>query len=134
MAIFHYPQFEHERFWQYLSKLSDYRAQNVRSMYEKWEICDVALKGITHETQATLESMCYGGLCSLNVDDLWDLFEYLTSYQWQYECANESFECPSPPPYDLHAQSPFVDQFRDVITILPTLLMHVLIVNLLTMM
>ena len=72
------------------------------------------LEGITHETRATLESMCYGGLCSLNVDDMWDLFEYLTSYQWQYECANESFACPSPPSYDLHAQAPCVDEFRDV--------------------
>ena len=71
------------------------------------------LEGITHETRAILESMCYGGSCSLNANDLWDLFEYLASYQWQYECANESFACPSPPPYDLHAQSPCVDQFRD---------------------
>jgi len=26
MAIFHLPQFEHEHFWHYLSKLNDYRA------------------------------------------------------------------------------------------------------------
>ena len=57
--------------------------------------------------------MCYGGLYFLNVDDMWDLFEFLTSYQWHYECASESFACPSPHPYDLHAQSPCVDQFRD---------------------
>ena len=82
-------------------------------MFEKWEIWDVVLEGITHESRATLESMCYGGLCSLNVDDMWDLFEYLPSYQWQYECSSESFACPSPRPYDLHTQSPYVDQFRD---------------------
>ena len=70
MAIFYFPQFEHEPFWQSLSRLNDYHVQNVHSMYEKWEICDVALKGITHETRATLESMCYGGLCSLNADDM----------------------------------------------------------------
>jgi len=51
--------------------------------------------------------------CSLNVDDMWDLLEYLASYHWKYECANESFACPSPPPYDSHTQSPCVDQFRD---------------------
>ena len=67
------------------------------------------LEGITHETRTTIESTCYGGLCSLNVDDMSDLFKYLVSYEWQYECANESFACPSPPPYDLHAQSPCVD-------------------------
>jgi len=58
--------------------------------------------------------MCYDGLCSLNVDDMWDLFESLTSFQWQCECASESFAYPSQPPYDLHAQSPRVDQCRDV--------------------
>jgi len=68
---------------------------------------------ITHENRATLESMCYSALCSLNVDDICDLFESLASYQWQYEFASESFACPSPPPYDLHAQSPSVDQIRD---------------------
>ena len=51
-------------------------------MYEKWEICDVVLEGITHETQATLDSMCYGGLCSLNADDMLDFFESLAFYQW----------------------------------------------------
>ena len=55
----------------------------------------------------------YGDLCSLNVADMWDLFRSFASYQWQYECANESFACPSPPPYDLHTQSPCVDQFRN---------------------
>ena len=42
--------------------------------------------------------MCYGGLCSLNVDDMWDLFESLASYR-----ASESFACLFRPPYDLHA-------------------------------
>jgi len=57
--------------------------------------------------------MCCGGLCSLNADDMWDLFESLASYQWQCECATEAFVYPSPPPYDFHAQSPCTDQFRD---------------------
>jgi len=92
-----------------LARLNDYRAQYVHFMYEKWGIYDVMLEGITHETQVTLESMCYGGLCSLNVDDMWNLFKSLASYQWQYKCASESCACPSPPPYDLHAQSPCVD-------------------------
>jgi len=78
-------------------------------MFKIWEICDVVLEGITHETQAILESLCYGGLYSLNVDDMWDLFEYLASSQWQHECASDSFMYASPPPYDLHAQSPCVD-------------------------
>jgi len=109
MAIFHLPQFEHQPFWRYLSRLNDYPAQYMHFIYKKREICDVVLEGITHETRATLESMCYGGLCALNVDDMWDLFKSLTSYQWQCECVRESFVYPSLHPYDLHAQSPCVD-------------------------
>jgi len=47
--------------------------------------------GDTYETRAILESMCYGGMCYLNVDDMWDLFESLASYQWQCESARDSF-------------------------------------------
>jgi len=60
--------------------LNDYHAQYVHFMHQKYKICDVVLERITHETRATLDSMCYGGLCSLNVDDMWDFFESLTSY------------------------------------------------------
>jgi len=41
------------------------------------------------------------------------LFKSLASYQWQYEYASKSSACPSPSPYDLHAQSPCVDHFKD---------------------
>ena len=50
MTIFHLPQFEHEAFWQYLSRLNYYRAQYVLFEYEKRELCDVVLEGITNET------------------------------------------------------------------------------------
>ena len=56
--------------------------------------------------------MCYGSMWCLIVDEIWDLFEYLTLYQWQRGCASESFVCPSSPPYDLHAQSPYGDQIQ----------------------
>ena len=38
--------------------------------YEKWEIYDVVLEGIANETGAFFESMCYGGMCFLGVDDM----------------------------------------------------------------
>jgi len=75
MTIFHLPQFEHEPFWRYLSQLNDYHAQYVHFVYDKWETCDVLLEGITYDTRATLESMCYSGLDSLNADDMWNLFD-----------------------------------------------------------
>jgi len=58
--------------------------------------------------------MCCGSLCSLNVDDMWDLFKSLAFYQWQCVYARKSFVCYSPPPYDLHAQSPYIYQLRDI--------------------
>ena len=50
--------------------------------YEKWEICDVVHEGITPDTRAILESTCHGGLHSLVVDDIWELFESLDWHQW----------------------------------------------------
>ena len=116
MAIFHLAQFEHEPFWQHLFRLNDYHTQYVHFMYEKGERCKVALEGITYKTWATLGLVCYGGLCSFNVDDVWDLLESLSLYQWQCEYVSESFGCPSPPPYDLHAQYPCVYQVTDVMS------------------
>jgi len=61
-----------------------------------------------------LSSCVMVALCSLNVDDIWNLLESLASYKWQCEHASEPLVYQSRPPYDLHAQSPCVDQFRDV--------------------
>jgi len=66
---------------------------------------------------------------------MWDLFESLGLYQWQCECASETFICPSQPPYDLHVQCPCIDQFRDGCDHDSSYLHDVvLIANLLTMM
>jgi len=74
-----------------LSKLNDYHAQYGHFTFEKWETSNVVLEGITHETQATLEFMCYGGMCYLNVNDMWYFFESLAWYQEQRERARDSF-------------------------------------------
>ena len=76
--------------------------------YEKWVICNVVLKGITYETRAALESMCHGSMCSLDFNDICDLFEFLAWYQWHYENAIESFVCPTPISYDLRTYSPLM--------------------------
>jgi len=67
-----------------------------------------------YKTRATLESTCYGGLCTLDVEDMWELFDSLASYQWQYESSSESFVGPSQPPYRFHAQSPWAGQLSDL--------------------
>jgi len=63
---------------------------------------------MTYKTRATLEFMCHGAMCSLDIDDLWDLFESLAWYQWHHEIATESFVCPSPISYYMHACSPLM--------------------------
>ena len=50
MAIFHFPQLEHEPFWQYLSRLNDYRLNMCIPCMKHGNICDVVFGGITHET------------------------------------------------------------------------------------
>jgi len=72
------------------------------------------LEGITYETQAILDSMCSSGLYSSKVDDMWNLFESLSSYQWQSQSPSEPFVSPPQPPYGLHAHSRCIDQFRDL--------------------
>jgi len=76
-------------------------------MNEKWEICNVVLEEITYETQGIVDSVCYYGSSSLDVDDIWDLFESLAYYQWQFECDSESIVFHYLPSYDLHTQSPW---------------------------
>jgi len=96
-----------------LSRLNDYHAHYKLLTYEKQEIYNILLDEITYKTQAIRKLMCYGGLCSLNVNDMWNLFESLDCYQWQCECANESLVCPSQPLHVLYAQSPSIDKFKD---------------------
>jgi len=45
--------------------------------------------------------MCYGGLHSLAVNDIWDLFESLASYQWQSHDARDLYHHYSSYPYML---------------------------------
>ena len=50
MAAFHVPQLEYELFCQHLPRLNDYCTEYMHFTYEKLEICNVVLEGITHET------------------------------------------------------------------------------------
>jgi len=45
MAIFILPQFKREPFWQYLSRVNDYRAQYVHFMYENEKFAILYLRG-----------------------------------------------------------------------------------------
>ena len=64
MPIFNFPQFEHESFWNYLSRLNDYHAQ-LNQNFVKWKICEVFAMGLNSASRGFVESICPGGLIGL---------------------------------------------------------------------
>ena len=103
MPVFNFPQFEHEPFWNYLSRLNDYRAQLNRN-FEKWEICEVIILGLNSEFKGHVESMCQGGLIGLlskTQEEVWDFFEYLAWDTYEFEQAKMNLKYPT------HAESAF---------------------------
>ena len=62
MASFYFPQFEHEIFWQYLSRLNEFRAQCIDYCFEKWKICPVIFEGLNDEYRGHVETAYLGGL------------------------------------------------------------------------
>ena len=45
MAIFHLPQFDHEPFWQYLSRFTDHCAQYVHFMHKNGKYTMLCSRG-----------------------------------------------------------------------------------------
>ena len=56
MPVFNFPQFKPEPFWNYFSRLNDYRAQ-LNHNFEKWKICEVILKGLNIESRNYIDSI-----------------------------------------------------------------------------
>ena len=83
-----------------MSRSKNCHVQYLLFEYEKWEIYEAVLEGITPESRAILESLCYGGLHSLGVDDMRDLFESLAWHQSQSDDARD--------PYHQHFSYPHV--------------------------
>ena len=76
MPVFNFPQYEHEPFWSYLSRLNDYCAQ---LNFQKWKICKVIVVGLTAKYKGYVESMCLRGLLGLfskTQDEVWDFLKY----------------------------------------------------------
>ena len=64
MPVCHFPKFEHEPFWSYLSRLNDYHAQ-LNQSFEKWEICEAITVSLNALSQDYVKSMCLGGFQGL---------------------------------------------------------------------
>jgi len=64
MPVFNFPQFEHEPFWSYLSRLNDYRAQ-LNQNFQKCKICDVVVVSLNSESWGYIESIYPRGILGL---------------------------------------------------------------------
>jgi len=87
MSVFNFPQYEHEPFLNYFSRLNDYRAQ-LNHNFQKWEIWEVIIDGLNIESRSYIESLCSGGLIELlskTQNEVWDFFEKLAWETYTFE-------------------------------------------------
>ena len=93
MPVFHFPQYEHELFWSYLSRLNDYCAQ-LNHIFEKWKIYEVIAVGLNVESRSYVASICSGGLIELlskTQNEVLDFFEKLAWKTYAFEQTNDTF-------------------------------------------
>ena len=55
-----------------------------------------------------------GYLFTKTPNEIWNFFEYLAHNTWEYENARETFSCPSPDPYIMHAKPLFESQIESI--------------------
>jgi len=80
MAIFQFPQFEHELFWRYFKRLSAFLTRCGYCL-TKWEILDIITEGVNSETGTPLGYWDFHGkslkdACYLLEWIAWDSFEF----------------------------------------------------------
>ena len=92
MTIVHFPQYEHELFWKYYNRLHDFLA-HCGYCLEKWEILNMVYEGVTCETRALLE---HWDFCARNVDEAWELLEWLARDTYEFETCQFTSSTPSP--------------------------------------
>lgn len=64
MPVFHFPQYEHQPFWSYLSRLNDYRVQ-LNQNFQTWKICEAIVVGLNFEFWGYIESIYPRGVLGL---------------------------------------------------------------------
>ena len=107
MAVFYFPQYEHEIFWRYLSRLNEFHDQYVDHYFEKWKICEVIFDGLNNDYRGHVETMYPKGLACLLArapNEIWDSVEYLAHAIWEYDNASETIGQPITDPYMMHAE------------------------------
>ena len=83
MAIFHFPQYEHELFCWYLKRLNAFLAQ-CGYCVDKWEILGIVDEGVNSEIRILLQFWDFHGL---NADDAWNLLVWVAWDSFEFEKA-----------------------------------------------
>ena len=98
MPIFNFPQYEHESFWSYLSRLNDYRAQ-LNQNFQKLKTCEVITVGLNSESSSYVESIYpegVRGLLSKTQDEIRDFFEKLAWDTYAFEQVKKNYGYATP--------------------------------------
>ena len=123
MAIFHFPQFEHELFCWYFKRLNVFLAQ-YGYFVGKWEILGIVDEGVNSETRILLQ---FWDFQRLNVDDAWSLLVWVAwdSFEFEKACCVYRYSFP----IHVHFMLDHTMLICGVICVilLPILLTHILI-------
>jgi len=92
MTSFHFPQCEHELFWKYYDRLHDFLV-HYGYYLEKWKILNIVYEGVNYETHTLLK---HWDFCAQNVDEAWELLEWLARDTYKFETSH--FNPSTPPP------------------------------------
>ena len=82
--IFHFPQYEHEVFCWYFKCLNAFLAQS-EYFVGKREILGIVDEGVNSETRILLQ---FWDFHRLNVDDAWNLLEWVACDSFEFERAS----------------------------------------------
>ena len=77
MPVLNFPEYEHEPFWSYLSRLNEYRAQ-LNHNFKKQKIYEVIAVGLNAESWSHIESIYSSGILGLlskTQNEVWEFFE-----------------------------------------------------------
>ena len=123
MAIFHFPQYEHELFCWYFKRLNAFLPQCEYYM-GKWEILGIVDERVNSEIQILLQ---FSDFHRFKVDDAWSLLLWVAWDSFEFEKACCVYRYSFPDPCAFYARSYYAPCGVTCVILLPIMLAHVLI-------
>ena len=110
MAIVHFPQYEHELFCWYFQRLNAFLAQ-FEYYVGKWDILGIIDEGVNSEIRILLQ---FWDFHRLNVDDAWNLLEWVAWDSFEFEKASCVSGYSFPNPCAFYARSCYAPLWCDL--------------------